>query len=154
MISNLFFLLFVSVVWQEVVPYKPSNEYEVVIDFKFQDRPPDQQKAVYDVSEEKKKTTGLLPYLRLQVKLLKLNSEEIKVKVVNSKGDVMYNRKASIEAPIDLDIGFIDDVKDGVSPHEFTVLLYSNSKKTISQIKMVVMEDGTFMVNNTRKGKF
>jgi hypothetical protein len=156
MIAALPFLLFLTFSHQGVVPQKPASEYEVIIDFKFQDRPPgDPYKAKFDLTdEEKKKTAGLLPYLKLQIKLLKLGSEELKVKVINNKGNLVLNRKASLDKSINLDLGFIDDVKDRVRPHEFTVLFYSDSKSPVSQIQLIVLEDGTFLVNDEKKGKF
>jgi len=150
-------LLFLTFTMQEAVPFKPANEYEVIIDYKFQDRPViDQTKVVYDVSDDKNRKTssGPLPYLKLQLKLLKLSSEEVKVRVVNSSGNLMFNKKVTEGTIIKLDIGFIDDVKDRVTPYEFTVLLYSDSKNAISRIHLVIMEDGTFMVNDEKKGKF
>jgi hypothetical protein len=157
MIVALPFLLFLNLAGQATVPFKPANEYEVLIDFKFQDRPaPDRYKANFDVGAEEKKRTasGPLPYLKLQIKLLTLGSEELKVKVINSNGNLVYNRKAALDTAIKLDLGFIDDVKDRVTPHEFTVLFLSDSKASISQIHLIVMEDGTFLVNNEVKGKF
>jgi hypothetical protein len=156
MITVLPLLLLFFSTHQTAVPPKPASDYEVVIDFKFQDRPPaDQYKANFDVSSgEKKKTTGQLPYLKLQIKLLKLGSDEVKVKVFNNNGNLVFNRKAALETPIKLDIGFIDDVKDRVLPHEFTVFFLSESKTPVSQIKLIVLEDGTFLVNDEKKGKF
>jgi len=154
MIKALSVLSFIALAWQEEIPFKASDEYEVIIDYKLQDRPAvDQYKADFDF-EKKNRPTGLLPYLKLQVKLLKLSSDEVKVKVINSTGNLLYNRKASTDSVIKIDLGFIDDVKDRVVPHEFTVLFNSESKSTISKIHMIVMEDGTFLVNNEKKGKF
>jgi len=150
-------LIFASLFSQQEVPYKPAEEYEVIIDYKFQERPPvNRLKADFEVSVEdrKKVTAGPLPYLKIQIKLLKLSEDEIKVKVVNKSGSVLLNRKATLDTVIKLDVGFIDDVKDGVSSNQYTITLYSDSKNPISQIHMNIMEDGTFMVNNAKKGKF
>lgn len=144
--------LFLTLALQEVVPYKPSDEFEVIIDYQFRERP-EIPKSEYHIADEKRKT-GLLPYLKLQLKFLKLNNEEVKVKIVNSGGAMIYNRKATENNIITLDIGFTDDVKDRVTPYEFTALLYSDAKKTTSRIHLVIMEDGTFMVNDVKKGKF
>jgi hypothetical protein len=147
-------LLFAAFTWQEVIPYKPSTEFEVIVDYKFQERPPLDNSKEYQATTDEKRKTGPLPYLKLQLKLLKLNSDEVKLKVVNSSGNTMYNRKATEGTVITLDIGFSDDVKDRVSPYEFTAVLYSDAKKSTSRIHLVIMEDGTFMVNEVKKGKF
>lgn len=152
MTSALLILFFAAFTWQEVVPYKPSNEFEVIIDYKFRERP-EIPKSEYHIADDKRKT-GLLPYLKLQLKFLKLNDEEVKVKVVNSSGAMIYHRKATEDNIITLDIGFTDDVKDRVMPYEFTALFYSDAKKTTSRIHLVIMEDGTFIVNDVKKGKF
>lgn len=158
MTTALYFLLFITYAWQEAVPYKPANEYEVIIDYKFQDRPAiDRTTVEYDVSTDernRKAIAGPLPYLKLQLKLLKLSDDEVKVRVINSNGNLVFNRKATEGTIIKLEIGFIDDVKDRVSPYEFTAFLYSDSRKTTSQIHLLIMEDGTFMVNEEKKGKF
>jgi hypothetical protein len=144
--------------WQEIVPFKPSDEFELKIDYKFEERPSsDGSKVEYDVASNqvtRKAATGPLPYLRLQLTLLKLSQEEVKVRVINSKGNLVYNRKAAEGTVIKLDIGFIDDVKDHMTPNEFTAFLYSDSKKTTSRIHLMIMEDGTFVVNDEKRGKF
>jgi hypothetical protein len=154
----LYFLLFTTYSWQEAVPHKPANEYEVIIDYKFQERPAiDRTKVEYEVATDEKNRraiAGPLPYLNLQLKLLKLGAEEARVRVTNSNGNLVFNRKATEGTIIKLDIGFIDDVKDRVTPYEFTVLLLSDTRKATSQIHLVIMEDGTFLVNDEKKGKF
>ncbi len=151
-------LLMVLFAWQEVVPYKPANEFEVIIDYKFEERPAiDRTKVEYDVSTDernRKAISGPLPYLKLQLKFLKLNNEEVKVRMINSNGNLVFNRKVSEGTVIKLDVGFIDDVKDRVSPYEFTATLYSDSRKGTSRIHLAILEDGTFMVNEEKKGKF
>ncbi len=156
MVLALPFFLFINFMWQETVPLKPSNEFELKINYKFEERPPvDGTKVVYDAgNEQRKKGTGPLPYLRLELTLLKLSLEEIKVRVINSDDKVVFNHKATEGNVIKLDIGFIDDVKDRLTPYEFTAFLYSDSKKTTSRIHLVIMEDGTFMVNDEKRGKF
>lgn len=154
MTNALSILLFVALAWQEVVPYKPSDEFEVTIDYKFQDRPPIESKDYQVSNDEKNRKSGPLPYLKLQLTFLKLSSDEIKVKIVNSNGRMVYNRKATEGTIITLDVGFTDDVKDRVAPHEFTALLYSDARKFTSRIHFMIMEDGTFMINDEKKGKF
>ncbi len=159
MVSGLHIFVFTAFfVLQEAVPHKLSDEFEIKIDYKFEERPAvDRTKVVYDVATDKrdrKAVSGPLPYLRLSITLLKLSNEEIKIKAVNTNEKVVFNRKATVGEVINMDIGFIDDVKDREAPHEFIVLLYSKSKKPISRIHLLIMEDGTFMVNDQKRGKF
>jgi len=156
MISVLQLLIFFIFVWQEEVPYKPASEFELKIDYKFNERAGvDRYKADFDADNKKNRSTsGPLPYLKLELKLLQLGSDEVKVKIVNSDGHLILNRKVTPGILIKFDVGFIDDVKDRISPHEFTASLYSESKKATSQIKLLIMEDGTFLVNEEKKGKF
>lgn len=159
MVSGLHIFVFIAFfVLQEAVPHKPSDEFEIKIDYKFEERPvEDRNKIQFDAStnEKNKNTkTGPLPYLKLNLTLLKLGSEEVKIKAVNSNDKTVFNRKATVGEVINMDIGFIDDVKDREAPHEFIVLLYSKSKQPISRIHLLIMEDGTFMVNDQKRGKF
>jgi hypothetical protein len=157
MLTCLPFLLFITLAWQEEIPYKPSSEYEVIIDYKFEDRPAvARSNSDYrDGGESSRNTTsGPLPYLKLELKLLTLGSEEVKVRVVDSQDKLVLGRKATAGMVIKLDVGFIADVKDRVEPNEYTVLLYSSSKQVTSRIHLIIMEDGTFLVNEVKKGKF
>ncbi len=159
MVSGLHILVFTAFfALQEAVPYKPSDEFKIKVDYKFEEHPPiDRTKVVYDIAtdeRDRKAIAGPLPYLRLTLTVLKLGSEEIKIKAVNSNDKTVFNRKATVGEVINIDIGFIDDVKDREAPYEFIVLLYSKSKQPISRIHLLIMEDGTFMVNDQKRGKF
>jgi hypothetical protein len=74
--------------------------------------------------------------------------------VIDSNGNLVFNRKASEGTKLTLDVGFIDDVKDRITPNSYTLNLFTDSKKIISRIHMVIMEDGTFLVNEEKRGKF
>lgn len=158
MIKALIILLFPTFIFTQDAPYKPSDEYEITIDYKFEERPAiDRTKVEYDVSTDernRKAISGPLPYLKLHIKLLKLNKEEVRLRVVDSNGNLVFNRKASEGTKLTLDVGFIDDVKDRITPNSYTLNLFTDSKKIISRIHMVIMEDGTFLVNEEKRGKF
>lgn len=143
--------------WQEV-PYKLASEYELKVDYKFRERPSgDHNKVVFGVDPDeknRKSTSGPLPYLKLELKLLKLERDEMKIVLVSSSSSKVLTRKAKTGAIHILDIGFIDDVKDKISPNEFNIFFYTDAKDPVSRIHFLIMEDGTFMVNSEQKGKF
>ena len=51
-------------------------------------------------------------------------------------------------------MGFTDDVKAHVSPYEISIIFASKEKKEISRIHLLIQEDGTFLVNGEKRGKF
>jgi hypothetical protein len=143
---------------QEQLPYKPSSEFEINVDYKFQERPAiDRTKVEYEVATDernRKAISGPLPYLKLQLKLVAMRENEQRIRVINSNGDLVFNRKAAPGTVLKFDIGFIDDVKDRINPHEFNIYLLSDNKKKVSWIHLLILEDGTFLINNEVRGKF
>lgn len=158
MFKVLILLLFPAYLLAQEAPFKPADEYEVTPEYKFQERPPiDRANVAYQANTDesnRKVLSGPLPYLKINVKLLKVNSGEAKLRVVDSDGKVIFNRKAAEGTKLTIDAGFIDDVKDRVSPYSYTISLFTDSKKVISRIHMIIMEDGTFLVNDEKRGKF
>ncbi|MBK7650493.1 MAG: hypothetical protein IPJ20_06715 [Flammeovirgaceae bacterium] len=55
---------------------------------------------------------------------------------------------------IKIDWGFSEDIKDGMVTPEYTVLFINKDKKNVSRIYMLIQEDGTFLVNDEKRGKF
>jgi hypothetical protein len=153
---KLVWLLFSVFLVQEQVPFKPKDQFEIDLDFKFRQRPPRESNVV--LLDEASADLGrngasLLPYLYLNVKVLKLQEEEIKLRVENGKGENLWNRKAEIGVSARLDLGFTDDIKDRVSSHEYVLYFLTKDKKRISRIVIFFDKDGTYFVNDERRGK-
>jgi hypothetical protein len=51
-------------------------------------------------------------------------------------------------------IGYTDDVKDRVTPHEYILTFLSEDKTPLSRIVIFIDEDGTFAVNGEKRGRF
>ena len=153
-------LVLPGLVWQsEVVPYKPSEEFQLELDFKFKQRPVNDP-SVFNYTEtrgehdKKQYAAGPLPYLLINCKILKLADGEVRVRVINGKGDVVVSKKAEAGSEFKIDLGYTDDMKDRVSPYEYNIFFLSARKKELSRIHMLIQEDGTFMVNEENRGKF
>jgi hypothetical protein len=149
MIAIYFFLLVLS---QETIPYKPNDEFELKMDYAFRLRTIDHTKAV-DFTEKSSRSTGPLPYLGLELKLLVVNSNEERVQITDNKGKTVLNKKLKAGLLIKMDLGFTDDMKDRVTAYEYKVLIINANKTPTNQILIHIAEDGTFLVNGEVRGK-
>jgi hypothetical protein len=153
-------LYFLSAFFQDSeVPYKPSNEFEIQIDYQFKQRPfADPNTIDYtakkDADKRKLIGTGLRPYLILTLNLVTLSDQEVKVRAINNLGRPLFNKKAKVGDFTKIDMGFTDDVKDRIGAYEITILLSSPQRKETSRIHLFVQPDGTFVVNGEVRGKF
>lgn len=133
------------------VPLKPNDEFEVKLDYQLKQKPISDRLSI-DYYETKE--GGMLPYLILNIRLLKLSDQEVKTKIIDAKGKLIFNRKASVNDVLKLDIGYTDDVKDRVTSYKFDIVFLSADKKEVSRIYILIEEDGTFLVNDEVRGKF
>ena len=154
------FLILLCSSWQTaVVPYKPGEEYKLDLDFKFKQRPVNDP-SVFNYEETKQEhdkkqyAAGPLPYLFINCKILKLGAEEVRIRVINERGDAVVSKKVEVESTIKIDLGYTSDMKDRVSPHEYTIYFLSAKRKELSRIHLFIQEDGTFLVNEEIRGKF
>jgi hypothetical protein len=136
---------------QADIPYKPTEEFEIKLDYQFKQRP---QTDSYNSNGERIQSSGVLPYLLLNVKIIKPGEGEMRYKVMSNVKGNLANRRVEAGAVYVIDVGFTDDVKDRVTAHEYTILFLSEKKEPLSKILISVAEDGTFYVNETKRGKF
>jgi hypothetical protein len=151
-------LWFITLFFLQDLPFKPKDEFEVKLNYQFKQRPQSNTSAVYldETQREKERRTSsdMLPYLILNVKMLKLSEEEVRIRVVNNMDSRVINKKISQDMVLPLDIGFTTDVKDRVSAHEYILTFLSPKRSELSKVVIFVEEDGTFLVNGEKRGKF
>jgi len=141
-------------------PYKAGEEYDIKIDVQIKPRPISAQSSEtkIDVAEppnaREKREVGSIPYLVLNLKFLKLSDGEVKVKIVDGFGKTVYQKKSKEGSVIKLDVGFINDVKQGLASGEYKITLLSPDKKPTSRIHVVITRDGRYTVNDVLCGKF
>ena len=144
-------LLFVFLLRQDEVPFKPNDEFDLKLNFEFKTRVTDTSVAFNDGSA--RKPSGPLPYLNINLKVLKLGTGEVRVRVTRNKGDNILSRKAEADMQIKLDMGFTDDIKDQVTANQYTILFLSKEKIPLSKIEILFQKDGTYLVNGEKRGK-
>jgi hypothetical protein len=150
-------LLLVFVLAQDL-PLKPKDEFEIKLDYQFKNRPGEDLNSVH-LDETRKEhdrrvSSALLPFLTLNIKMLKLSQDEVKLRITNNLTNRTTVKKVQAGTIVPLEVGFTDDVKDRVTPHHYFLTLVSPKKTETSKIEILIEEDGTFFVNGEKRGKF
>ena len=159
MVPIAFFLTF-CLAWisQQPVaaPFKPGDEFKADIKLELKPRPVDRYTMDFTetVEQRNRKLSGPLPYLVVNITFEKFQTNEVRVRGFDSNGSPVCNKKATDGLVVKLNLGFTDDLKDHVTPHEFNIYTLNDSRKEVARIHLIVQEDGTFLVNNEVRGKF
>lgn len=154
------FLFLVLLAQDPAPPMKASEEFKVELEYKFKPRPAAENTFIdltETVAEKERRTQGTsspLPYLIIHLSFSKLSDQEVRVRCADNNKKNRLSKKAEIGKVYTVDLGFTEDMKDRVTAYEYTFVLLSPDKAETSQIVLRVEEDGTFLVNGTRRGKF
>jgi hypothetical protein len=148
------YIAFVLIVFlMQDVPFKPKEEFEIKLDYQFKHRPTSNHAwvAAETVADN---SNSVLPYLVLNVKVLKISNEEVRLRIKNNKEAAFTNKKITEGSIIPIELGFTDDVKDRVTAHDYTLTFINPDKVGVSLIHILIDSDGSFYVNDERRGKF
>jgi len=150
-------LLCLIISFQAEVPFKPKNEFEIKLNYSFKQRSPEEHNTFrYDAHEKghnSQNSSSMLPYLILNVKILKATSTEMKLKVVNNLSGKTISKKVHEGLEFEIVMGFTDDVKDRVTANEYTIFMQNEKREHQSKIVIFVGEDGAFLINDEVRGK-
>ncbi len=148
-----FLILFILLTVQDNIPFKAKDEFELKMDYQFKQRI-SEDRQVLDYRETRPKGTGPLPYLTLDLKILRMNEGEERIRIYDNKNTFNLTKKLKADTVVKLDLGYTADIKDRVTAHEYIVLLIGeNSKEAVSKIVIHVEEDGSFIVNGEERGR-
>lgn len=155
---SLVLIIFGLFSFQEEPPYKPSEEFEIKLNFEFKDRGAGRDPNKIEMDQtlreyEKKRASGLLPYLYLNLKVLKQAPNEVRVKILENSSKNVLNKKFDPSTVLKLDLGFTDDIKDRVGAYEYIVYFLNDDKQSVSKIVIYFEKDGTYLVNGEKRGK-
>lgn len=142
---------------QDDVPFKPLDEFEIKLNFEFKDRPRVSPNRVYTDrmagENERSQGTGPLPYLYLNLRVLKQKPEEVRIRILINGNKTVLNKKFDVNTVLKLDLGFTDDIKDRVGPYEYNIFFLTKDKDPVSKVIVYFDEDGTYFVNGQLRGK-
>jgi hypothetical protein len=152
------FLALIALILFQDLPYKPKEEFEIKLDYKFRQRPNAELSSTVNLNEtraeyDKRTSSDLLPYLILNVGLLKLNNET-RIRITNNFDQKSTSKKIAEGTVLPIDLGFTADVKDRTTAHQYTITFLSPEKSETSRIIIHVDEDGSFLVNGEKRGRF
>ncbi len=151
-------LLFSIVFSQDTIPYKSSDQFEVRLDYQFKMRPaPSQTEFNFnETTEEHKRRVGTtpLPYLILELEILEASPAEDRVRGFSSSNQFLNKRGVKAGTTLKIDMGFTNDMKDRVTPHEYILIFSDKSRKENSKIVIFIEENGSFLVNGEKRGQF
>jgi len=155
---KLFLLLLTLVLFQDEPPMKPTEEFEIKLKFEFKERnlADPNRVELSQTAKEYERTKGghgPLPYLFLNLRVLKQAPDEERVRVVQNASKAVVSKKFDKETVIKIDLGFTDDIKDRISPHEYTVYFLTKDKTPVSKVIIYFEKDGTYLVNGQVRGK-
>ena len=149
-----FIYIFCFLFLQEI-SFKPKEEFEIKLDYQFKQRPSPDANTVHLGSDyDRRNTPTVLPYLVLNVKILSLPSEKMRVHITNNRHQRDAFKKVEVNSVIELDLGFTDDMKDRVTAYHHTLTFVDKDKKPVNAIVINVDVDGSFFVNGEKRGKF
>jgi hypothetical protein len=150
----LIFLL-ISLLFQDQTPTKAAREFEITTKYELRKKPVSEQpKIVFEQKENNRESgTDMLPYLIINLKVKKWATDVEQVRVVDSNGKQFLKKKQTDEGLYTWDMGYVDDIKDKVTTGKF-IVQFLRDKKPAEQIVVQVEEDGTFLVNGEKRGKF
>lgn len=150
-------LLLLFFVQEDQTPFKPREEFEIKLDFEFRDRPAGNANSI-ELSQtqreyQRSRAVGPLPYLYLNLRVLKQRPEEVRIRVIENGVRTALNKKFDMNAVLKLDMGYTDDIKDRIKAYEYTVYYMNADKEPVSKVVIYFDEDGTYFVNSEKRGK-
>jgi hypothetical protein len=148
-----FALLCVTSTAQVELPFKPNDEFEAKIDLSFKERKgEDVNTFKFNDDTGKKKTVGRpIAFLAINFKMLKANGA---IKVKSIQGVQGKTQKIKENIVVHLEMGFLEDIKSTDVPNELVLNFLDDQKIEICKVVFLITEDGTFLVNGEKRGKF
>ncbi|MEI9921472.1 MAG: hypothetical protein WDO14_22195 [Bacteroidota bacterium] len=154
------FVLFL-LVWQspESTPNRAKEDYTVKLNYDIRQRQAVDKTVINWESHnaggrDDRMKTGMLPYLIVKVTILNRKDEEYRIKCQDNRGTVVLNKKMGKVSEYEVDMGFIDDIKDHISASAYTIYILDEKKKPLNQIEMLVTDEAKFLVNGEERGRF
>ena len=153
-------LISILLLWQSGdIPFRAKQDYliEVKPDLRLRpntDKTTINWEAHNPQGRDDRAKTGLLPYLVVHIKILNPKAEELRFRCEDNRGTLVFNKKTAKTLSYDVDMGFVDDIKDHITANAYTVYAIDDKRAHLNRIELLIADDGTFTVNGEKRGKF
>ena len=149
-------LVFLLSFFQVELPLKPNEEFECKLNLTFKTKSADTQTTV-DLTEtlaerDKRLSSTPLPYLKMKLKFITLSVDEFRMQAIGGQ-NVLKNKKIEVDEDIELDLGFTDDIKDGILPRDYVITLMTKDRKPVSKINISFTKEGDYLLNGVKRGR-
>lgn len=149
MITILIYLIF-CFPQQDQVPLLAAEEFSYEMEY-FLKQKESKSSSVYDISDESRSSTGSLPFVRIKFSLLSFLDSDKKIRVYQGS-KMLNNYKIKGPMKLNLDMGFSEDLKEGLVPSIFHIYIINDNKTRRTQIKVEVKPNGELLINEVVSG--
>lgn len=153
-ICTLFLALFTGL---QELPFKPADEFKIALDYEFRERPRLRDNPVY-LSVSPTANHGratVLPHLTLQMTFYKFPDRKMRMRVTADHPDwKTTTRRVSAGETYPLTLGYIADMVDRVTAQRYIVTFLDAEKEPVNCIVIRIDDDGSFYINDEKRGSF
>ncbi len=144
------FCLVFSVFLQDNVPLLSADEFTYEVEY-FLKQKQKNTSTVYEANKSSESSVQMLPYVRINFSFLSFQESDKKIRVF--QGDKLLNTRR-IKGPmkLGLEMGYTEDLKEGILPPVFEVLILNDDKETRAKIKVEVRPNGELLINEVVSG--
>lgn len=137
---------------QDQIPFEDKLSYKFELDYNFKTKTTQQSN---ELEPGKIRTVGssLLPYVKVFLTLTNMPADRYRVRIINDLGAKVLTKKIKHNMRIIVDMGYADDIKDGIGPHRYDIYFEDKSKNKLSKIVLDIDKEGNFLVNEQLYGK-
>lgn len=143
--------------FQSDVPYKAEGEFSVnfTLTFKKRTAPPrkDWESADAVSKSDAPDYYSPLPFMDASLEILTKSPEEVKLKIIRSKDEQVLKKKIKPGMKETIFTEFVDDIKDHISQHDYTIYFLNEDGVALSRIVIEFDEEDFYLVNGKKKGK-
>lgn len=151
------YLFLFAFLFQDSVPYKPEEEFNIKFEFGFRKRgdPNTEDLVLSQVASSSydRLDSSPLPYLKTTLEILKNDSLAVKYRIVRDNSVNLSKRKIEPGAKIIIFSAFVDDIRDKIENYQHTVYFLDADGNRLSKIIIEFDEEGFYSVNGKKKGK-
>ena len=153
MIQLWLIVMALSIGLQQGIPYRQESTYKIKLDYDFKNKTLDDKDVVRISGRLQKEKQGLLPYLIVNFTFLEIGPDDYRIKVIDNSKAVAFSKKIKPDQVYKIDMGFTDDMKDGITPNQYNIHIMDRHKVVQSRVVLQVLEDGTFLINEKVHGR-